>query len=214
MDQGAERLAQGQATAARDAQRQAAATVERGAQQAEDFAASLRADGRPANHDPAQANAAAAENPAPSRPLATARAAIRQAAGQLAQAKAKGSNPNQEDAAQAARQAMEQAARDLRTAAEHGSSAAAANANAAGPGAAEESDSRDPQGTLAGAGTPDLSELKATIARQSGHAWGELPGHLRTELLQMARGRYRDDYARLIQLYFREIAAGAGRLEP
>jgi hypothetical protein len=25
----------------------------------------------------------------------------------------------------------------------------------------------------------------------------------------MSQGRYRDDYARLIQLYFREIAAGA-----
>jgi hypothetical protein len=27
----------------------------------------------------------------------------------------------------------------------------------------------------------------------------------------MSQGRYRDDYARLIQLYYREIAAGAPR---
>ena len=27
----------------------------------------------------------------------------------------------------------------------------------------------------------------------------------------MSQGRYRDDYARLIQLYFREIAAGEPR---
>ncbi len=66
------------------------------------------------------------------------------------------------------------------------------------------------QETLAGAGAPDLSELKAMIAGKTGRAWGELPGHLRTEILQMSQGRYRDDYARLIQLYFREIAAGAG----
>ena len=46
-------------------------------------------------------------------------------------------------------------------------------------------------------------------AGRSGRTWGELPGHLRTEILQSAHGRYRDDYARLIQLYFREIAAGA-----
>ena len=65
-----------------------------------------------------------------------------------------------------------------------------------------------------GAGTADLSELKATIARQTGRAWGELPGHLRTEILQMAQGRYRDDYARIIQLYFREIATGAERPKP
>ena len=86
--------------------------------------------------------------------------------------------------------------------------------NASAPGTPAESDSGDPQGTLAGAGTPDLAELKATIARKTGRAWGELPGHLRTEILQMAQGRYRDDYARIIQLYFREIAAGAERPKP
>jgi hypothetical protein len=64
---------------------------------------------------------------------------------------------------------------------------------------------------MAGPGTPDLSELKALVATRTGRAWGELPGHLRTEILQMSQGRYRDDYARLIQLYFREIAAGAER---
>ena len=52
MDQGAERLAQGQANAARDTQRQAASIIERGAQQAEDLAAALRADGRPAQPGP------------------------------------------------------------------------------------------------------------------------------------------------------------------
>jgi hypothetical protein len=36
-----------------------------------------------------------------------------------------------------------------------------------------------------------------------------LPGHLRTEILQMSQGQYRDDYARLIELYFREIATDA-----
>jgi hypothetical protein len=29
----------------------------------------------------------------------------------------------------------------------------------------------------------------------------------------MSQGRYRDDYARLIQLYYREIASGAARAE-
>jgi hypothetical protein len=209
MDQGADRLAQGQANAARDAQRQAASIIERGAQQAEDAAAALRADGRPANHDPAQAQAA--NNPAAPRPLATARAAMSQAAQQLAQAQQGNGNG---DATQAAGQAMQQAARDLRAAAERGSSAAAASANAAAPGAPAESDNANPEGTLARAGTPDLAELKATIARKTGRAWGELPGHLRTEILQMAHGRYRDDYARIIQLYFREIATGAERPVP
>jgi len=199
MDQGSDRLAQGQAGAARDAQRQAAALIERGAQQAEDLAAALRADRRP---ETPRTGADAADTP--QQPLAAARAAMRQAAEQLAQ--------SQE---QAARQAMQQAARDLRAAAQRGTStgeagaAAAADASLAAQGAPGESDSGDPGATLARPGTPDLSELKAAIARKTGRAWGELPGHLRTEILQMSQGRYRDDYARLIQLYFREIAAGA-----
>ncbi len=68
------------------------------------------------------------------------------------------------------------------------------------------SDPKSHPGTVA---ETDLAELKAAIRRGTGRTWGELPGHLRTEILQSARGRYRDDYARLIQLYFREIAAGA-----
>jgi hypothetical protein len=57
--------------------------------------------------------------------------------------------------------------------------------------------------------------LQEIFRRHSGRAWGELPGHLRSELLQMSQSRYRDDYARLIQLYYREIAAGddAGKRE-
>jgi len=61
----------------------------------------------------------------------------------------------------------------------------------------------------AGPGAADSGELPDLLRRRPGRAWGELPGHLRTEILQMTRGRYRDDYERLIQLYFREIAAGA-----
>jgi hypothetical protein len=229
MDQGAERLAQGQAAAARDVQRQAAAMVERGAQQAEDLAAALRAERGPAEA-PEQAQDPAGDPPAATRPLAAARAAMRQAAQQLDPAQGQGQGQGQGqaqggNAAQAARQAMQQAARDLRAAARRGTPApgqgAANSAMAQGqgqaapgapaPGTPGESDVGDPQGTLAGTGTPDLTELKATIARKTGRAWGELPGHLRTEILQMSQGRYRDDYARLIQLYFREIASGAAK---
>jgi hypothetical protein len=68
-----------------------------------------------------------------------------------------------------------------------------------------------PDRATADPGPADLAELKDLVLHKTGRAWGELPGHLRTEILQMAQGRYRDDYARLIQLYYREIAAGADR---
>ncbi len=67
----------------------------------------------------------------------------------------------------------------------------------------------EPKDGLAGTVAPDLSDLQAALRAQTGRSWGELPGHLRSEILQMSQGRYRDDYARLIRLYFREIA-GAG----
>jgi hypothetical protein len=129
----------------------------------------------------------------------------------------------------AARQAMQEAARDLLAAAtalsdSHGPAAedrfadedgASADALTAGDEPAEPSgtrhgaSSRDPQSRPGGKAGPDLTEIKELIRSKTGRVWGELPGHLRTEILQTARGRYRDDYARLIQLYFREITTGS-----
>lgn len=209
MDQGADQLAKGQSAAARDSQRRAAEIAERGAQQAEDLAASLRAD-RPADSQPTPGR------PASHGPLDAAREAMRQAARQLEQAR----DPAQgRQAAQDAQQSLNQAAQDLNAAAKH---AAAIQGQGEEPGPAEsaladqgepgpgdpQGRNRDPKGAVAAPGTLDLSELKTLIQSKTGRAWGELPGHLRTEILQMSQRRYRDDYARLIQLYFQEIATG------
>jgi hypothetical protein len=206
MDQGAGRLAQGQVSSAREPQRQAAALIERGAQQAEDLAAALRADGQPTEH-PASANAKGDNPQAPPRPLADARAAMRRAAQHLTQAQPDIGNLD------AAQQAMQEAAHSLRAATERGADAVTSS-QATTPATPRQPSDNDPQAALASAGTPDLAELKATVVHQTGRTWGELPGHLRTEILQMAQGRYREDYARIIQLYFREIATGAGRSQP
>jgi hypothetical protein len=109
---------------------------------------------------------------------------------------------------------MHQAARDLLTAAQPSPSDSPDPGTEPGgdPALAQsalgDSPTRDPQSRPGGKADPDLAELQDLIRRKTGRAWGELPGHLRTEILQMSQGRYRDDYARLIQLYFREIAAG------
>ena len=66
----------------------------------------------------------------------------------------------------------------------------------------------DPESGPGGKAEPDLTALKEMVRQKTGRKWGELPGHLRNEILQMQAGRYRDDYARIIQLYFREIAGG------
>jgi hypothetical protein len=198
MEKGAEQLAQGRLDQARDSQRQAADQIERAAREAEDFAAGLRAEGAMA----VESGEAAQQAAAASNDLAEARQALRDLARRLAQ------GPPGPATARAAAPGMRQAAENLR---------AAAQGPAAGPPAPPigEADPDNPNPTAAPAGVAeaDLAALQDLVRKKTGRQWGELPGHLRTEILQLSKGRYRDDYARLIQLYFREIAADASKAE-
>ena len=201
MDEAANQLSQGNANAAKNTQRQAADLAERGAQNAEDLAAALRAD-RGAKPD---GNAEAKHQAAPEG-LAAAREAMAKASKQLGKAREPGQNPNAMDSATSA---MKSAAEQLQTAAHRRNQSPEAMAKSQGEPSSD-SPTKDPEGGQAGTAKPEtLRELQEIVRRKTGRSWGELPGHLRTEILQSARGRYRDDYARLIQFYFQEIAAGA-----
>jgi hypothetical protein len=224
IEQGVEHLSGGQARAARDDERRAASVLGRGAEMAEDAAAALRGDmpdGRDVlAHDGAGGREEAREA------LGEARAQMRKASRELDQAR----DPARADeAGQEAHQAMLRAARDLLSAAElTGGEPAPVLAGLDDSGGAERpsdgddegpshspvaGETRDPKSAPGGKGEVDLTELKARVREATGRSWGELPGHLRNEILQMQAGRYRDDYARIIQLYFREIAAEAGARE-
>jgi hypothetical protein len=213
MDDAATHLALGQPAPARDSQRRAAELAERGAQSADDLAAALRAE--------ADAVADAKHRPAPdpnanadANPLADARQAMSRAARQLRQAREPDpdSDPHSSAALRDARQAMRGAAERLQAAVEAQDQAEAGDRPGRGEGPrVADADGRDPRGGRAGVAAPaELREIQDMVRETTGRAWGELPGHLRTEILQMSQGRYRDDYARLIQLYFREIAGAAG----
>ena len=56
--------------------------------------------------------------------------------------------------------------------------------------------------------TPRIVDLDTHLKALSTRNWGELPGTLRTEILQSSRKRPDGDYARLIKLYFDEISRG------
>ncbi len=62
----------------------------------------------------------------------------------------------------------------------------------------------------AGGGAPGGMALPAPLARKlepfQGRSWGELPGDLKTQLLQDARTYFGDDYAPIVQQYFEQIA--------
>ena len=195
MTQAVDELAQGRPDPARDAQRQAAEFIERAGQSADDLAHALHRD-RPADAAPAD--------------LAPARDALAEARHQLAdqgQGRGAGHPPGPPASA-----AMQRAAQAMRTAAQPAQGQGQGEPGD-DPAFAQGGPTNDPKSNPAGVAAPDLSGLPAMARTKSAHAWGELPGHLRTEIMQLSQGKYRDDYARQIQLYFKEIAADAAKAD-
>ena len=193
MDRATVSLHQGRPGEALPAQRQAADQAEQAARHAEDLAAALRADRPPDTADH------------PTDDFAAAQAAARAAGQHLAQARARPSLTTEasQAALAAAAAAMHQAANGLRA----GDRSTRGPARSRGPSTAANDHERGCPPIRAAPTSPDS---RPRCVPTTGRTWGELPGHLRTEILQMSQGQYRDDYARLIELYFREIASDAG----
>ncbi len=65
----------------------------------------------------------------------------------------------------------------------------------------------NPGGNVGGPGGKlDLRSFGPDIAKHTGKAWGELPGEIRTKIIQQMKARYGEDYARNIKLYFEQLA--------
>ncbi len=58
----------------------------------------------------------------------------------------------------------------------------------------------------AAAGRPDVSVFAPEMKQFAGKTWGQLPGELRTKIVQQMKVKYGDDYARMIKLYFEQAA--------
>jgi len=58
----------------------------------------------------------------------------------------------------------------------------------------------------AGGGLPDLSRYGDEARKYQGKSWGELPGELRTRIVQDLKDQFGDDYARRIKLYFEQVS--------
>jgi hypothetical protein len=66
---------------------------------------------------------------------------------------------------------------------------------------------QNPGGNIGGpGGTVDLRNLSPELAQYTGKRWGELPGEIKTKVVQELRARYGEDYARNIKLYFEQLA--------
>ena len=55
-------------------------------------------------------------------------------------------------------------------------------------------------------GRPDASLFPAEMKQFVGKNWGQLPGELRSKIVQQMKVKYGDDYARMIKLYFEQAA--------
>lgn len=57
-----------------------------------------------------------------------------------------------------------------------------------------------------GAPPPDPTIFGKDMKKYAGKPWGELPGELRTKIIQDMKAKYGEDYARIIKLYFEQLA--------
>jgi hypothetical protein len=64
-----------------------------------------------------------------------------------------------------------------------------------------------------GDGAIDPSLLGPDNQKYAGKRWGELPGELQTKIIQDMKAKYGDDYARVIKLYFEQIASTGHRAD-
>jgi hypothetical protein len=193
LNKAADALAGDRPDEAVEARRKAGEALDGGARKAAELAGSLQADYPELNI----AEPDARVDPA----LAGAREALRSASRKFETAPDDHDPAGTSGAARAAEPAMRQAALGLRAAAQAPRPAAASPTGPASLSAGKSA-------ATAGIAAPDLSPLPALARRKAGRDWGGLPPHLRAALLgQGARGGYRDDYERLIRLYFREVAA-------
>jgi hypothetical protein len=171
----------GNEESARDSQQKAAQSLDRAAREVSRTASVSRGEPSPKTDEKAS-------NPQSGRDLQQARQEMNRARDQLGQGQP---GPAQSAMRQAA-QSLAQAARNM----------------ASGPQQPGQPGQADPSLGLGRSpgGLADLSAFGLDKTPHAGKSWGELPGELRTKIVQDMKARYGEDYARTIKLYFEQLA--------
>jgi hypothetical protein len=184
MQRAQDQVRQGQSEPARNTQQQAAQALDQAARMAEQAAnMTSPAKDKPASEGQAEMATAAKTG----QELQKAQGAMQKAQQQLGQ----GQNQSAQAAMQQAAQALQQVAQQMAAAQQPGKPAANTQVSKMG---------------ASGQGRPDASLFGKELKQYAGKSWGELPGELRTKILQDMKARYGEDYARIIKLYFEELA--------
>jgi hypothetical protein len=143
----------------------------------------------------AQQQQAQAGQPQPGSQQQQTGQALNQAQQQMGQAQQQLGQGQQ----QQAQGSMQQAAQSLQQAAQ---SMQQGQPNGQPPKGPTNGQNNDGKGNL----PIDLSKYGKDAAKYNGKPWGELPGELRTRIIQDMKAAYGDDYARMIKLYFEQLA--------
>ena len=183
MQRAQDQVGQGQREPAHSSQEQAAQALDQAARQAQQAAESMAARGQGSRPGEGQAEIAKT-----GQDLQKAQSAMSKAQQQLGQ----GQNQSAQASMQQAAQALQQAAQKM----------AQAQQQPGKPGPTSEVSKLG----ASGEGRPDASLFGKEMKQYAGKSWGELPGELRTKIIQDMKARYGEDYARIIKLYFEELA--------
>jgi hypothetical protein len=75
------------------------------------------------------------------------------------------------------------------------------------PGQSGDQPSDKPSGNRGvGTGPQSAESLPPEVQQYLGKPWGDLPGDVRTKIIQDLQAKYGEDYARVIKLYFEQLA--------
>jgi hypothetical protein len=182
MQQAEGQARQGNQSATQQARNQAAQSLENAARQATQAAQQSQQATQQQGQPPAAPTGQAVQQ---------ARQQMNQAQGQLQQGRPNSARASMQQAGQALENAARQMSQALRPSQQQGQPPAFGNPTAMG---------------AAGGGTPTAKDVVGERFGFDGKKWGELPGELRTKIVQDMKAKYGEDYARMIKLYFEQIA--------
>ena len=142
------------------------------------------------------------EGPA-DKPAQEAGKAAKQAEGEMDKAGKQLGKKNNAEAAKAMDKASEQVNKAAEKLAESGDSKGEGGKPEPGKGET----GKEPGGNDGSAQAPvTKADLPADLAQYAGKPWGELPGDVKSKIIQDLKAKYGEDYARVIKLYFEQLA--------
>lgn len=117
----------------------------------------------------------------------------------------KGDGQKASDAAGKAADDLEKAADELAKG-QQGQGQGQGQSPAQGDGQAKDVKPSDGKGGKPGNGGGVSGEVPSIVVENLGKSWGELPGDVKSKITQELKAKYGDDYARIIKLYFEQLA--------